>query len=433
MAVSVVMPALEMAQETGKLVSWKKKEGEQVRKGEMLLEIETDKAVVEIEASGDGTLAGVTAKEGDVVPVGQTIGWLLKPGEAVPAGGPQTQSGRKMESAATSAAPAPAAPAAPPSAAGPRISPKARRLAQEHDVDITRLRGSGSGGEILADDILKAAASSSAAAGPAAFDSAQARRAGYYESRAPSDVVSGFSRTQTTAGFSRTETGDPAAVSSIGRIMAERTTQSWTTVPHFFVARDVDATALTATRERLIPAIETSHGVKVTHTDLLVAAVARALRQHQRMNGSWANNSVALNADVNVALAMAVENAVVTAVIRNADRATVGAIAKQRKELAERARSNKLQPADIAGATFTISNLGMFGVDAFTAIIVPPQAGILAVGAIADRVVAVNGMIGVRPMMTLTLSSDHRIVDGARAAQFLNDVVLALSDPDKIA
>jgi pyruvate dehydrogenase E2 component (dihydrolipoamide acetyltransferase) len=212
--------------------------------------------------------------------------------------------------------------------------------------------------------------------------------------------------------------------------MAERTTQSWTTVPHFFVARDVDARALTAARERLIPAIETSHGVKVTHTDLLVAAVARALRQHPRMNGSWANNTVALNSEVNVALAMAVENAVVTAVIRNADRALVGAIAKQRKELAERARSNKLQPADIAGATFTISNLGMFGVDAFTAIIVPPQAGILAVGAIADRVVAVDGMIGVRPVMTLTLSSDHRIVDGARAAQFLNDVVLALAQPD---
>jgi pyruvate dehydrogenase E2 component (dihydrolipoamide acetyltransferase) len=151
------------------------------------------------------------------------------------------------------------------------------------------------------------------------------------------------------------------------------------------------------------------------------------------MNGSWTNNAVALNADINVALAMAVENAVVTAVIRNADRTPVGAIAKQRRELAERARSNKLQPADISGATFTISNLGMFGVDAFTAIIVPPQAGILAVGSIAGRVVALDGMIGVRPMMTLTLSSDHRIVDGARAAQFLNDVVLALSEPDKLA
>ena len=162
MAMSVVMPALEMAQETGKLVSWKKKEGEQVKKGEMLLEVETDKAVVEIEASGEGFLSGVTAKEGDVVPVGQTIAWLLKAGEAVPTGGPQMQSGRKME-AAPAAAAAAAAPAAaePASAAGARISPKARRLAREHGVDIATLRGSGPGGEILADDILKAAAAPS--------------------------------------------------------------------------------------------------------------------------------------------------------------------------------------------------------------------------------------------------------------------------------
>jgi pyruvate dehydrogenase E2 component (dihydrolipoamide acetyltransferase) len=210
--------------------------------------------------------------------------------------------------------------------------------------------------------------------------------------------------------------------------MAERTTQSWTTVPHFFVARDVDASALNGARQALIPAIEQSHGVKVTHTDLIVAAVARVLRRHPRMNGSWSNGSITLNKDVNVALAMAIENAVVTGVIHHADTARPGDIATRRKELAERARGGRLQPADITGATFTISNLGMFGVDAFTAIIVPPQAGILAVGAIADRVVAVDGMIGVRPMMTLTLSSDHRLVDGARAASFLNDVVLALAD-----
>ncbi len=413
MAISVVMPALEMAQETGKLVSWKKKEGEQVKKGEMLLEVETDKAVVEIEAGGDGVLSGVTAKVGDVVPVGQTIAWLLKAGESLPAaGGAQAQSGRKMDAAPAAAASA-AAPAAPEpvSIAGARISPKARRLAREHGVDITKLRGSGSGGEILADDILKASASAAPAAPPAVAPSAAAARPAPSPSAAPS--------------------GPADAVSSIGRIMAERTTQSWTSVPHFFVARDVDATALNATREGLIPVIEQSHGVKITHTDLMVSAVARALKQFPRMNGSWVNGGVTLNPDINVALAMAVENAVVTAVIRNADKLPLGGIAKQRKELSERARAGKLQPADISGATFTISNLGMFSVDAFTAIIVPPQAGILAVGAIADRVVAVNGMIGIRPMVTLTLSSDHRLIDGARAAQFMQEVVGALSDPGK--
>jgi pyruvate dehydrogenase E2 component (dihydrolipoamide acetyltransferase) len=410
------MPALEMAQETGKLVSWKKKEGEQVKKGEMLLEVETDKAVVEIEAGGDGVLSGVTAKVGDVVPVGQTIAWLLKPGEALPTGGAQAQSGRKMDSApaAAAAAAAPAAPE-PVSVAGAKISPKARRLAREHGVDIAKLKGSGPGGEILADDILKAA---QAASGPASVPAAPAP--------APAPVAA---RPATPP--PPVATGPADAVSSIGRIMAERTTQSWTTVPHFFVARDVDATALNATREGLIPVIEKSHGVKITHTDLMVSAVARALKTFPRMNGSWVNNGVSLNAEVNVALAMAVENAVVTAVIRNADKLALGAIAKQRKELSERAKANKLQPADISGATFTISNLGMFGVDAFTAIIVPPQAGILAVGAITDRVVAVDGMIGIRPMVTLTLSSDHRIVDGARAAQFMQEVVATLSDPGK--
>ena len=434
MPVSVVMPALEMAQETGKLVSWKKREGEQVYKGEMLLEVETDKAVVEIEAAGDGVLSAVTAKEGDVVPVGQTIAWLLKPGEAVPkSGGPQ-QTGRKMDSApaAAAVASAPAAAEAAPAVA-PRISPKARRLAREHGVDITKLRGSGSGGEVLADDILKAA---QAASGPAAVPSTPApgpanrlrqgsggHEAGHYEVPAPA--------ARPVAPPPPSAAGPADAVSSIGRIMAERTTQSWTTVPHFFVARDVDATALNATREGLVPVIEKSHGVKVTHTDLMISAVAKALKQYPRMNGSWVNNAVSLNADINVALAMAVENAVVTAVIRNADKLPLGAIAKQRKELSERARANKLQPADISGATFTISNLGMFGVDAFTAIIVPPQAGILAVGAISDRVVAVAGMIGIRPMVTLTLSSDHRIIDGARAAQFMQEVVGTLSDPGK--
>jgi pyruvate dehydrogenase E2 component (dihydrolipoamide acetyltransferase) len=420
MAISVVMPALEMAQETGKLVSWKKKEGEQVKKGEMLLEVETDKAVVEIEAAGDGVLGGVTAKEGDVVPVGQTIAWLLKPGETPPSNVAASQSGRKMDSAPAAAATAAVSAPEPVSAAGARISPKARRLAREHGVDIATLRGSGPGGEILADDILKAASS------PAAGN------AGAGLSR-PAEGPPKDGPHDTPASPAASGAPDSGQITSIGRIMAERTTQSWTTVPHFFVSRDVDATALNTTREALIPLIEKSHGVKVTHTDLMVAAVARALHVHRRMNGSWNNNSITVNADINVALAMAVENAVVTAVIRNADRLSLGDIAKQRKELAERARANRLQPADIAGATFTISNLGMFSVDAFTAIIVPPQAGILAVGAIADRVVAVNGMIAVRPTVTLTLSSDHRVVDGARAAAFLNDVVLALSEPQKWA
>jgi pyruvate dehydrogenase E2 component (dihydrolipoamide acetyltransferase) len=399
MAVSVVMPALEMAQETGKLVSWLKKEGEQVRKGEMLLEVETDKAVVEIEAASDGVLGGITAKVGDVVPVGRTIACLLQPGESPPAAVATPASGRTT-SASASPGSAPAAGLARAAAGGPRLSPKARKLAQEHGVDFASLKGSGPGGEILADDILAAAKSlpPSRRYGETAPTTNQGGSAP--PSGLPSDSAVGASS---------------GRLSTAAKLMAERTTQSWTTVPHFFLTRHVDATSLSAAREKQLPAIEKSHGVRVTHSDLLVAAVARALKQHPPMNGR--------NEHVNVALAIAVEGAVVTAVIPDADKASISEIATRRRDLSARARAGRLQPADIGGATFTISNLGMFEVDTFTAIIVPPQVGILAVGAIADRVVAVDGKPVVRPMLTLTLSSDHRVVDGATAAAFLKDVV----------
>ena len=393
MAVSVVMPALEMAQETGKLVSWLKKEGDEVRKGELLLEVETDKAVVEVEAAGDGILAGITARPGDVVAVGRTIAWLVQPGEAPPASAPTDgPTGRRTDA--------------------PRISPKARRLAQERGVDISRVKGSGPGGEVLADDILGAA---------------ETVRLKPDTTTAGTTVAKAASHSYVVSGFSRTGAVDP--LSTAGRLMAERTTQSWTTVPHFFVTREVDAGALNAARDAMLPAIERSHAVKVTHTDLIAASVARVLRRHARLNASWTGDGIVVHPEVNVALALAVDNAVVTGVIRGADAAAIADIALRRRELAERARAGRLHPDEIAGATFTISNLGMFGVDAFTAIIVPPQAAILAVGAIVDRVVPVDGKPGVRPTMTLTLSCDHRVVDGARAAEFLRDLTAALGDP----
>jgi len=387
MAVSVVMPALEMAQETGKLLSWRKKEGDAVVKGEPLLEIETDKAVVEIEAPADGILAAVSAHEGAVVPVGRTIAWLVQPGETPPVEAEPAVSGRQMSGgdgrvAAQSAAVASQDPAAAPSREL-RISPKARRLARDQGIDISRLQGSGPDGEILAEDILKAGAGRP----------------------------------------------DLEAPTSIGRLMAERTLESWTTVPHFFLTRDVEATALATARAAGKSGRDLPPDVSVTHTDLLVALTARVLAKHPRMNGSWTKEGVRINADVNVAIAMAVDQAVVTGVIQHADRTPLVGIAARRKELAERARAGKLQPSDIAGATFTVSNLGMYHVDRFTAIIVTPQAGILAVGAIADRVVAIDGAPSVRPMMTLTLSCDHRIVDGARGALFLEDLVRAIASP----
>src|SRR5215469_15420503 len=211
--------------------------------------------------------------------------------------------------------------------------------------------------------------------------------------------------------------------------MAERTAQSWTTIPHFFVTRDIDATSLNQYRERIIAEIESTHSVRITHTDLLVAVVSRVLLKHPRLNASWSAEGIHLHDYVNMGVAIAVNDGVVAAVIHNAHTLNLPEFAIQRRDMAERARAGKLRPADIADATFTISNLGMYKVDQFSAIITPPQAAILAVGSIADRVVAVDGKPAVRPMMTLTISCDHRAADGARAAMFLGDVGDAMRDP----
>jgi len=394
MAFSVVMPALDMAQETGKLIAWRKQEGDRVSKGEPLLEIETDKAVMEVEAPADGILAGITGSVGADIPVGQTIAWIVAPGENPPA---EKEFAAPAARGKTEAHAAPAAMSAPelPAAQGARISPKARRLAKELGVDIAAIRGSGPGGEILASDVQAAAA-------PSATNSAVRAK--------------------------------PASVevpSTLGRIMAERTTQSWTTVPHFFVTREIEATALNDYRDKVLAEIERSHNIRITHTDLLVALTSRVLLKHPRLNSSFTADGIRLHDHVNMAVAIAVNDGVVAAVIPNAHKATLADIATQRRDMAERARAGKLRPADIADATFTISNLGMYHVDHFTAIITPPQAAILAVGGIADRVIAVEGKPAVRPMMTLTLSCDHRATDGARAAMFLNDLAEAMRDPLK--
>jgi pyruvate dehydrogenase E2 component (dihydrolipoamide acetyltransferase) len=395
MAFSVVMPALEMAQETGKLLAWRKKDGDRVVKGEPLLEIETDKAVVEVEAPADGILAGIKAHEGADIPVGQTIAWIVAPGEQVPvesaASAPAARAGVHAKAETTPTAPVGATVSSPTSVSSVKISPKARRLAKELGVDIANVRGTGPGGEVLASDVQAAAAA------PASARSEKSRKI--------------------------------EVPTSLGRIMAERTTQSWTTVPHFFVSRDLDAITLNEYRARIVGEIENQ--IHITHTDLLVALVARVLLKHPRLNASWSTEGIQLHDHVNMGVAIAVNDGVVAAVIHNAHSASLAEIATQRRDVAERARAGKLRPADIADATFTISNLGMYQVDQFSAIITPPQAAILAVGTIVDRVVAVDAKPTVRPMMTLTLSCDHRVADGARAAQFLSDLAEAIRDPQK--
>ena len=379
----VIMPVLGMNQDTGVLVKWLKEEGDSVSEGEAVMEVETDKAVTEIESPGSGTLAGIIAQAGEEVPVGQVVALVLAEGESVPDSHGKSAAPAEEPDAAEESAPEPATAAA--TTEAPRdgktlASPKARRLAKEQNVDLSSVSGSGPNAAVIAEDVM------------AAFG------------------------------------GSPGQVLEVSRgwqVMAQRLTQSWTEVPHFYLSRDIDASALQPWRERELA----QNAEKVTFTDLLIKAVALSLAEHSRLNASWINDSIVINEDINISLAVAVEDGLLVPVVPKADQLNIGDIAARRKDIVTRALDGSLSLEDMQSGTFTISNLGMFGIDNFNAIVNPPQAAILALGQIADRVVAVDGLPAVRPMMTVTVSCDHRVVDGARAAQFLQTLAQVIDSP----
>lgn len=383
----VIMPALGMAQETGKLLRWIKNEGDAVTKGEPLMEIETDKVTVEIEAPANGTLAGITAAEGEDVPVGRAVAFVLAEGEDLPLTVPIPAGPATSESALPGASTNGSSTVA--HTPGRRVlaSPKARRLAREHGVRIEDLRGTGPHGAIQAADVV-----------------AQEARSVSDEPAAPPQPT----------------------VSNAWKTMAERMQQSWRDVPHFYLDRDLDATRLNSWREtiRRRPGYE-----KVTHSDLLIVICAAALVEHPRVNATWRDESIQHHQAINIGIAVATDEALIVPVVHGADRLELKAVAQARSNLVVRARERKLRPADVTEGTFTISNLGMFGVDAFHAIVNAPQAAILAVGRILDRIVAVDGEAAVRPMMTVSLSFDHRVVDGAEGARFLDTLAALVEEP----
>jgi pyruvate dehydrogenase E2 component (dihydrolipoamide acetyltransferase) len=378
MASDVIMPALGMAQETGKVVRWLKAEGEMVAKGEPLLEVETDKVTVELESPADGILAGISAAEGADVPVGETIAFVLAVGETVP------EPVAAVPSEVATVVPRPSRSEADVQApAGGRrrslASPKARRIAAERGVDLAALAGSGPGGAVVAADLDGSAAASNGVTVPA-----------------------------------------------IWRLMAERTTQSWQSVPHFYLRREVDASRLQSWRAaaRARPGQE-----RASHTDLLVRLVAEALRRHPRVNSSWSDGAVVRSERINVGIAVAVDDGLVVPVVHDADRLSLADTVARRIELVDAARAGRLRPEDVTGGTFTISNLGMYGVDSFDAIVNAPQAAILAVGRVADRVIPVDGQPAVRPVLQLSVSFDHRVVDGARGAKFVETLASLAEEP----
>lgn len=415
MAVEIKLPRLGQGMEAGTIVKWLKAEGDRVEKGEPLYEVDTEKVTQEVEAEAEGVLLRIAVPEGEV-PVGATIGWIGQPGEEIPA---QADGGRRTEPEARAAAavseappeePAPAqepvearAPAVPPPAPAPtppsgriKASPLARRIAREREIDLAAIAGTGPEGRIVAEDVERAAA---AAAAPAAAP---------VPAPPPGEVV-------------------VEKLSTLRKTIARRLTQAWE-APAFQISMSADTTRAAELHAKLLE--RTREGEpRPTLTDILTKVCAVALMRHREVNALFREDAIELHPAANIGIAVATPKGLVVPVIRGCERLSLSEVAAARAALVEKAREGRLEREDLEGGTFTISNLGMFGVEQFVAVLNPPQVAILAVGAAEARPVARGGEVVVLPMMTLTLTCDHRALDGAAAADFLRSVTAFLEEP----
>jgi pyruvate dehydrogenase E2 component (dihydrolipoamide acetyltransferase) len=416
MATEIKLPRLGQGMESGTIVKWLKSEGEQVEKGEPLYELDTDKVTQEVEADASGVLLKIAISEGEVE-VGKTIAVIGEQGEEVDASEPEAEPAQEVsEDGQEEGSPAPAreqerergrqASADPnseqvteikePSGDGRvKASPLARRIARDRGIDLRAVAGTGPEGRVVAEDVERTAAS--AAPRPAAV-----------------------------AAVTPTEGVEIEQLSSMRKTIARRLTEAWQ-APVFQLSLSVDMGRALELRKRLVELH--GDGVKPTISDLLTKVCAAALLRHRAVNALYKGDAVELYPTANVGIAVAIPNGLIVPVIPSCERKSVAEIAAERAVLVERARAGKLQQADLEGGTFTISNLGMYGIEQFVAVLNPPQAAILAVGATEDKVVAVDGEIVVRPRMEITLTCDHRAVDGATGAEFLRDVKAFLEEP----
>jgi pyruvate dehydrogenase E2 component (dihydrolipoamide acetyltransferase) len=424
MATKVLMEALSPTMEEGRLVEWKKKEGDAVAVGDVLAEVETDKAVMDLQARAAGVLLKQVVPAGTTVTVTGLVGIIGAAGEdisavaggapaaapAKPAGpaapAPKAPAPSPAPAPAAAAAPAPSAPPAPvpeaapaPVANGGRVkaSPLARRVAADRGVDLAQVQGSGPEGRIIVRDLENAPV---AAAGRAAEP--PSRRA----------VASGEAFTD-------------VALTQIRKTIAKRLSQSLGPIPTFFLTTDVDMSRVWEARTALNAAGDT----KVSFNDIIIKATALALKQHPACNAWWQDDRIRYWNDVHISMAVAIEDGLITPVIRDADRKSMREIGKEAKELAGRARDRKLKPEEYTGGTFSVSNLGMFDIDQFTAIINPPECGILAIGSITDQPVVRDNQVVPGKRMRLTMSCDHRVIDGATGAAFLRTLKQMLENP----
>jgi pyruvate dehydrogenase E2 component (dihydrolipoamide acetyltransferase) len=459
MAIEVTMPKLGLTMETGKITEWKKKEGEQVKKGEILLVVETEKITYEVEAPGDGMLHIVVPVEGEV-PVAALIGYLAADQaeyDKVAAGG-----GAPATAAAPAPAAAPAAQAAAPAAApaakaaapartpGERIksSPYARKLADEAGIDIALVAGTGPEGRVVAKDVeafkesgprikmtpvaekmaadLKIDVSRIAGTGPGGKITKEDIEQFAAKQKAPAAAASAEKKT----GEEKMEEGDKLVkLTSMRKVIARKMLESCNQAAQAYMTNSIDATLIQEFREKILKTAEKKHGVRVTITDFVIKITAMAIERHPVINTRWTADGILFLKAINIGMAMAIKDGLIVPVIHNANKKSIIQIAKDRTALIDKGRGGKLGPAEMTGGTFTVSAMGMFGTELFTAIINQPENAILGVGAIIDKPVVVNKQIVIKPMMNLSLTYDHRTIDGADAGRFLQTLKELHDDP----
>jgi pyruvate dehydrogenase E2 component (dihydrolipoamide acetyltransferase) len=409
MAVEVILPRVDMDMATGKISKWHAKDGDKVTKGAALFEIETDKAAMEIDAPADGILRNIVVGEGGTAPVGSAVAYIYADGEAASA--PPSSAAPKLETAVrTPVTAAPAVSASVMNGEAPRATPLARRLARQAGLAITAISGSGPRGRITAADVRAAGEAKPTVAAPAPAVSHDAVRKLYAEGSYEAVAVEGMRRT-----------------------IAARLTESKQTVPHFYLSVTCTIDRLKAAREQLNAAApkgaDGKPAWKLSINDFIIKALAQALQKVPSANVTWAGDAILRHRSSDVGVAVAVDGGLFTPVIRAAEKKTLTAISAEMKELAARARERRLTPSEYQGGSAAISNLGMYGIEQFTAIINPPQATILAVGAAVERFIPVNGQPVLATQMACTLSCDHRAVDGAVGAALLQAFRELIDEP----
>jgi pyruvate dehydrogenase E2 component (dihydrolipoamide acetyltransferase) len=401
MVTKVIMPQMGLTMEEGKIVEWIKKEGERVEKGEPLFQIETDKVTLEVESPGTGVLRKILVKEEETVPIITVIGYIAEPGESIPeteakAAPAKEAAPQRVEVKAEVKEEVPARGVAAEATGGERVkaSPVAKKLAEEHGIDLSRIKGSGPGGRITREDVEAVMAGGVAAAAAPPLE------------------------------------GKLQKMTTMQTIIADRTAKSKVGAPHFYVGIEVDMTQAISLQANLKPKVQAETGLNLSLTEILVKAVALTLREYPRANVTLDGDKIKFLPEINIGVVVALEEGLLIPVIRKAETKSLSQITKETKELAARARAGQLKPEEYGNGSISISNMGMFGIDHFAAIINQPEAAMLAVGRVVEKPVAINGMIAVRPMMSMTISCDHRLLYGAHAAQFLGKLRAILEGPD---